>query len=119
VAGIGAIGLRALLAATQRTGLRRLGQVHLCADRFELLDDEAPVVASSATLRSWPAKRLRNWRTPSRCPGDTRARLTSPVSVSSQSAVICARCRSSPDTIAIWGLLTLHGSLPARYARLS
>jgi hypothetical protein len=42
-----------------------------------------------------------------------------PVSVSSQSAVICARCWSSPITMATRGLLTLHGSLPARHARLS
>src|SRR3954453_6897964 len=70
-----------------------------------------PVVASSATSSRWPAKPPRNRRTPSRCAGVSRARLTSPVSVFSQSAVICARCWSSPITIATRGLLTLHGSI--------
>ena len=48
--------------------------------------------------------------------GATRARETSPVAVSSHSALICALCWSNPITI-IWGLLKLHGLIPARIFR--
>ena len=46
---------------------------------------------------------------PARSGGAIRARETSPDAVSSQSAVICARCWSSPITIVTRVLLTLHG----------
>jgi hypothetical protein len=68
-----------------------------------------PVVASSATSSSWPRKPAANARTPARSPGAMRLREISPVAVFSQSAVICARCWSSPITIVTWGLLKLHG----------
>ncbi len=42
-------------------------------------------------------------------PARRAPRPSSPVSLSSQSAVICALCWSSPITIVIWGLLKLHG----------
>ncbi|HKG76260.1 MAG TPA: hypothetical protein VKA90_01960 [Beijerinckiaceae bacterium] len=78
------IVLRALLRTPQPGRLRRLGQMH---HRTRQL-----VVASSATSSSRPRKRSMNRRTPARSAGATRARLTSPVSGSNHSAVICARC---------------------------
>jgi hypothetical protein len=84
--------------------------VDLRADRFELLDDEPPVVvASSATSSSRPANVTAKRRTPSRSAGAMRLRAISPVLASSHSAVICARCWSSPITIVTRGLLKLHG----------
>jgi hypothetical protein len=57
-------------------------------------------------LASEPANELADTGSVS---GVTRARETSPVEVSTQSAVICARCWSSPIRIVIRGLLKLHG----------
>ena len=42
VAGVGAVGLGALLGAAPRGRFGRLGAVHLRPDRAQLLDDEAP-----------------------------------------------------------------------------
>ena len=39
---VGAIGLGALLVAAHKARLGRLGQVHLGADRLQLLNDKAP-----------------------------------------------------------------------------
>jgi hypothetical protein len=66
-------------------------------------------VASNATSSSWPRKRPAKRRTPSRSAGAIRERDSSPVDVSIHSAVICARCWSSPITIVTRGLLKLHG----------
>jgi len=51
-----------------------------------------PVVASNATSSSRPPNRAKNLRTPTRSAGTIRPRETSPMSVSTHSAVICARC---------------------------
>jgi hypothetical protein len=108
--GVRAIALGALLVAAPSTGLRGLGQ---CARpptaRTSSTTNRQPVVASNATSRSAPRKRHKNRATGSRCAGATRVRLTSPVSVSIHSAVICPRCWSSPITIVTRGLLKLHG----------
>jgi hypothetical protein len=84
--------------------------VYVGADRLELFDNEPPArrrlqrdlkpLAGEAPQKPTDTVAVR---------GRQRARLTSPVSVFSQSAVICARCWSSPITIATRGLLTLHG----------
>src|ERR1700689_4621573 len=42
MASVRAVGLRTLLVAAPRRGLRRLGQMHPRADRAQLLDDKAP-----------------------------------------------------------------------------
>jgi hypothetical protein len=97
---VGAIGLGALLAARRllvSAGSARCTSAPIACSSSTT--NRQPVVASSATSSSWPANRPRNRRTPSRCAGVTRPRLISPVSVFSQSAVICARCWSSPITI--------------------
>ena len=95
--------------------------MHPRADPVQLLHDETPpgrCLQGHLELR--PSKRAKNLRTLSRCAGATRERETSPVTVSTHSAVICARCWSSPITIAIWGLLKLHGlNTYADYPRLS
>src|SRR3954447_2226391 len=105
-----AVGLGALLVAAPRGGVGRLGQVDLGADRAELLDDDPP-----------PGRRLQRRleplaNEPRQQPADLLAmgrRNARPADlaglVSSHSAVIGARCRSSPITIAIRGLLKLHG----------
>jgi len=50
------------------------------------------LVQRAATMLSRPAKRSRKRRTPAGSAGETRVRLISPLSMSNQSAVICARC---------------------------
>jgi hypothetical protein len=110
VAGVGAIGLGPLLAAAQGACLGGLGEANVGADRPQFFHDESPAGCRlQRDLEVLAGKRPTNRRTRSRCAGVTRARPTSPVSAFSQSAVICARCWSRPITIAIWGLLTLHG----------
>jgi hypothetical protein len=91
--GVRPVGLGALLQAAQPTGLRRLGQTHPRADPPQLLDHEPPTRRRlQRDLELLAPNRLKNSRTPARCAGATRARDTSPVDVSIQSAVICARC---------------------------
>ena len=60
-----------------------------------------PVVASNPTSSPCPRNRSQNRLTPARCAGEIRERVTSPVSVSIHSTVICALCWSSPITIVI------------------
>src|SRR5215216_6389696 len=59
-----------------------------------------PVHASTATCTSRPVKRPTQ-RSTAAGVASIRPRLTSPVSLSSASKVICARCTSNPATIAI------------------
>jgi hypothetical protein len=88
-----AIVLGPLLAPPPRGGLRRLGQAHHGARPAQLLDHEPPTRRRlQRDLELLAPNRLKNSRTPARCAGATRARDTSPVDVSIQSAVICARC---------------------------
>src|SRR6188472_3019358 len=68
VTGVGAIGLGALLVAAQETGLRRLGEVHVRADRLELFDDESPA-----------GRRLQ--RDPKPLAGETPEELTDAITV--------------------------------------
>jgi hypothetical protein len=84
--------------------------MNLGADRLNSsTTNRQPVVASSATSSSWPRKPAAKRRTPARSAGAIRLRAISPVPVSRHSAVICARCWSSPITIVTRGLLKLHG----------
>jgi hypothetical protein len=109
MARVGAVALGPLLGPAARRGLGRLGQMNLGADRPELLNDEPPARRRlQSHLDLLAAKRAAKRRTPSRSAGATRLRAISPVSVSSHSAVICARCWSSPTTIVTRGLLKLH-----------
>jgi hypothetical protein len=106
VPGVGAVALGALLGPAPRSSLRRFGETDLRPDRLELLDDEAPARRRfQRDVELFAAKR----RTPSRSAGAMRFREISPVSLFSHSAVICARCWSSPITIVTRGLLKLHG----------
>ena len=108
--GIRAITLRALLRAPEPSGLRRLGQVHVGSDPAELLDHEPPAGRRlQRDLELLAAEPRQEPRTAARSAGTTRARCTSPVSVSSHSLVIHPRCWSSPITMLTWGLLKLHG----------
>jgi hypothetical protein len=102
MAGVRAIGLRAPLGPAPRRGFRGLGQMLSAPTaRSSSTRNRQPVVASSATSSSWPANRSRNRRTPTRSAGLTRVRLISPLPRSIHSAVICARCWSTPITIDI------------------
>ena len=90
---VGAITLGALLRAPQLGGLRRLGQMHLGTDPAQLLDHEPPARRRlQRDLELLAAETPRNLRTAARSAGTTRARCTSPVSVSIHSPVICPRC---------------------------
>jgi len=91
--GVGAIALGALLGPAARRRLRRLGEMHPRPDSVQLLDHEPPSRRRlQRHLELAAAETASERRTPSRSAGATRQRETSPVDVSSHSAVICARC---------------------------
>ena len=91
--GVRAVALGALFVPAPRGGLRRLGQMHPRADRAQLLDHEPParrrlqrdleLTATKARKEATHALTVRR--------SDPGA-ATSPDSVSSHSALICARC---------------------------
>jgi hypothetical protein len=109
VAGVGAVGLGALRVAAPRGSPRGLRQVNVGADRgSSSTTNRQPVVASRATSSLWPAKRLKNRRTSPRSAGETRARLTSPVSVSIHSAVSAHGADRVPLRSSSRGLLELQ-----------
>ena len=102
MAGVRAVGLRRLLLprrAAVSAGSARCTTAPTA--RSSSTRNRQPVVASSATSSCSPANRSRNRRTPTRSAGLTRARLISPLARSIHSAVICARCWSTPITIDI------------------
>jgi len=78
------------------------------SDRAQLLDEEPPARGRlERDLQLLIGERARNRRTPARSAERTRARLISPLSRSIHSAVICARCWSTPITIDI-STISLH-----------
>jgi hypothetical protein len=85
-----AVALGALLGPSPRSGLGLLGQMHLRADRFELLDDELPARRRLQRHLQVPAGKAPN---AGAVGGRDALRAISPVSVSSHAAVICARGR--------------------------
>ena len=90
---VAAVGLGPPLVALQRARLGRLGQMRFSTDGEELLDHEPPpgrgLQRHLEPLTGKPRQEAPNTGPVGRI---TRARETSPVSVSSHSAVICARC---------------------------
>ena len=96
-----AIGLRATLATPQRTRLHRLGQMrHRTGADQRVTDEQPPRAGLDRDIDPRPAKRSAQRATAAGV-ASIRPRITSPVSVSSASKVICARCTSNPATIAI------------------
>src|SRR4051794_16626625 len=85
-------------SARVSTGSARCG-VAPAADSASQTNSQ-PVHASTATSISRPAKRATQRATAAGVES-IRPRITSPVSVSNASKVICARCTSNPATIAI------------------
>jgi hypothetical protein len=100
-AAVLAIGLGAALAAAQRARLHRFGQMRHRPRGNQRVAHEQP---AGARLDRDATSRPLNRRThaPTAAGEDSiRPRLTSPVSVSRASNVICNRCTSNPATIGI------------------
>jgi hypothetical protein len=100
--GVGAVGLGPPLGAAQAAGLGRLSQMREEPGRLELLDHEPPAGApSTANAPSTRGSPLSQPRSVARVAGAIRPRWVSPLSRSTQSKVIWARCTSSPPMMLI------------------
>ena len=110
VPGVGLVGLGVPLAAAQRGGIGRLGQVRLDPGSEPV---PRPRTASRCSpparnaRRRWPANRASHSRRCSRSAGTTRPRFSSPVTVSRYSKVSCRRCTSNAPTMLMRDLLEL------------
>ena len=99
--GVLAVGLGAALATPQRARLDRLGQMRLGARGDQRVTHEQPAGARLDRDPHLPLKAPDPRASTAAGVASIRPRLTSPVSVSSASNVICLRCTSNPATIAI------------------